>query len=42
MIEKLVENGGKVSYFPIVGYWLDIGTAQNYSKAKNDINYIKF
>ncbi len=42
MIERLVENGGKVSYFPIVGYWLDIGTAQNYSKAKNDINYIKF
>ncbi len=41
MVEKLISKGKKVSYFPIVGYWLDIGTAQNYSKAKRDINYIK-
>lgn len=42
LIEKMIENNKKVSHFPIRGYWLDIGTAQNYSKAQDDIRYIKF
>lgn len=42
LIEKLIKQGKKVSHFPIRGYWLDIGTPQNYSKAQDDIRYIKF
>lgn len=42
LIEKMIKNNKKVSHFPIRGYWLDIGTTQNYSKAQDDIRYIKF
>ncbi len=42
LMEKLLEQKKKVSHFPIRGYWLDIGNAQNYAKAQDDIKYIKF
>jgi len=42
LMEKLIEDNKKVSHFPIRGYWLDIGNAQNYAKAQDDIRYIKF
>lgn len=42
LMEKLIEESYKVSHFPIRGYWLDIGNAQNYAKAQDDIKYIKF
>ena len=42
LMEKLIEKGKKVSHFPIRGYWLDIGNAQNYAKAQDDIRFIKF
>ena len=42
LMENLIEKGKKVSHFPIRGYWLDIGNAQNYAKAQDDIRYIKF
>ena len=42
LMEKLIEENKKVSHFPIRGYWLDIGNAQNYAKAQDDIRYIKF
>ncbi len=42
LMEKLIENHKKVSHFPIRGYWLDIGNAQNYAKAQDDIRFIKF
>lgn len=42
LMEKLIEEGKQVSHFPIRGYWLDIGNAQNYAKAQDDIRYIKF
>lgn len=42
LMEKLIEEGKKVSHFPIRGYWLDIGNAQNYAKAQDDIRFIKF
>ena len=42
LMEKLIKEGQKVSHFPIRGYWLDIGNAQNYAKAQDDIRYIKF
>lgn len=42
LIDDLIKKGKKVSHFPIRGYWLDIGTVQNYSKAQDDIRYIRF
>jgi len=42
LMEKLIEKKKKLSHFPIRGYWLDIGNAQNYAKAQDDIRYIKF
>lgn len=42
LIDGLIKKGKKVSHFPIRGYWLDIGTVQNYSKAQDDIRYIRF
>ena len=42
LMEKLIEKKKKVSHFPIRGYWLDIGNAQNYAKAQDDVRFIKF
>ena len=42
LMEKLIDENKKISHFPIRGYWLDIGNAQNYAKAQDDIRYIKF
>lgn len=42
LMEKLIDENKKVTHFPIRGYWLDIGNAQNYAKAQDDIRYIKF
>lgn len=42
LIDDMIKNNKKVSHFSIRGYWLDIGTVQNYSKAQDDIRYIKF
>lgn len=42
LMEILIRNKKKVSHFPIRGYWLDIGNAENYAKAQDDIRYIKF
>lgn len=42
LMEKLIKENHRVSHFPIRGYWLDIGNAQNYAKAQDDIKYIKF
>ncbi len=41
LMEKLITENEKISHFPIRGYWLDIGNAQNYAKAQEDIKFIK-
>ncbi len=41
LIEAVVANGGKVTSFPILGYWLDIGKKNDFEKAKEDIKHIK-
>lgn len=38
----LIKKGKRVTHFPIRGYWLDIGTPENYRKAQDDIRYIQF
>ncbi len=41
LIEHIIKIGQKVSYFPILGYWLDIGNMNDFHKAQEDIKYIK-
>ncbi len=41
LMEKLISEGKKVSYYPILGYWLDIGQAEDYEKAQEDIRHLK-
>ena len=42
LMEKLIENNGKVFSYPLMNYWLDIGTPEDFEKAKVDIFSIKF
>ena len=37
-----IKDGKKVVAFPMVGYWLDIGKHEDYTKAAFDIKNIKF
>ena len=41
LIEMVANSGGKVTTFPIVGYWIDIGKHEDYAKAKEFIKYLK-
>jgi NDP-sugar pyrophosphorylase family protein len=42
LIQKLLDKKEKVSYYSILGYWLDIGKPEDFAKAQEDIKYIKF
>ena len=42
LMEKLIKEGKKVVSYPLVGYWLDIGSHDEYQKAQKDIQQIKF
>ena len=42
LMNSLINDGKKVTHFPIRGYWLDIGNLENYKKAQDDIRYVKF
>ena len=42
LMEQLIHRGLKVTSYPLVGYWLDIGNPQDYQKAQRDIKNIKF
>lgn len=41
LMEQLLQQGGKLTYFPITGYWMDIGTHEEYRKAQNIIRFIR-
>jgi len=41
-IQAVIDGGGKVGYYPILGYWLDIGKHEDFTKAQEDIKHIKF
>jgi dTDP-glucose pyrophosphorylase len=41
LIEKLIAENKKVTYYPILGYWLDIGKMDDFHKAQQDIKHIK-
>lgn len=40
-MDDLLQNGGKIAYFPITGYWLDIGKPEDYVQAQRDIKLIE-
>lgn len=42
MIDKLISEKQKVTYYSILGYWLDIGKMDDYRKAQEDIKHIRF
>jgi len=42
LLNYLIKNDHKVTSYPLRGYWLDIGKHDDYKKAQEDINYIKF
>jgi dTDP-glucose pyrophosphorylase len=42
LMEKLIQEQKKVISYPLVGYWLDIGKHEDFTKAQNDIKQIKF
>jgi len=39
-MEGLLADGKKISYFPILGYWLDIGKHEDFEKAQKDIKLL--
>jgi dTDP-glucose pyrophosphorylase len=42
LMEQVINSGGKVAAYPLIGYWLDIGRHDDYLKAQEDINHIEF
>lgn len=41
LVEKLVAQGKKVIRYPLNGTWIDIGTPQEYQKAKDFVKHLK-
>lgn len=41
LVEKLIVQGKKVIRYPLNGTWIDIGTPQEYAKAKDLVNHMK-
>ena len=42
LITNEINRKKKVISYPFSGYWLDIGTPEDYQRAQSDINHIKF
>jgi len=40
LMEKVLQESGKLFHYPILGYWLDIGRLNDYYKAQEDIKHI--
>ncbi|MCW3102487.1 MAG: Nucleotidyl transferase [Bacteroidetes bacterium] len=41
LMEKLLALKKRLAYYPILGYWLDIGKPDDFKKAQEDIKHIK-
>jgi NDP-sugar pyrophosphorylase family protein len=41
LMDTLIAKGNKVGYYPILGYWLDIGKMDDFFKAQEDIKHIR-
>jgi len=40
LMEEVIKSGGKLTYYPLFCYWLDIGKPEDYLKAMDDIRHI--
>ncbi len=40
LMEGLIAEGRKVSHYPLLGYWLDVGKHEDYRKAQEDIRHL--
>jgi dTDP-glucose pyrophosphorylase len=41
LITDMIDDKLKVTYYPILDYWLDIGKNEDFAKASNDIKHIR-
>lgn len=41
-MEAIIANNKKITSYPILGYWLDIGRADDFYKAQEDVKHINF
>lgn len=42
LIDALINNKQKILHYPILSYWLDIGSPQDFKNAQEDIKHLKF
>ncbi len=42
LVEGLIDDNKYVRQFPLIGYWLDIGSHDDFQKAQIDVEHIKF
>jgi len=42
LIDMLIAEGKRVTHYPLLEYWLDIGNMSDFNKGQNDIKHIKF
>lgn len=42
LMEELIKQGKKVSHYPLLSYWLDIGRHEDFAKAQADVKHIKW
>ena len=41
LLEMMIEAEHNVMYYDIIGYWLDIGSPEDFEKAQTDIAHLK-
>ena len=39
-MDLIIKSGKKIVHYPILGYWLDIGSHSDFEKAQVDVNKI--
>lgn len=42
LMQKLIEKGGSLKYYPLLSYWLDIGSHDDYRKAQSEFKHLAF
>lgn len=42
LLEYVIKSSGKISHYPIEGYWIDIGNPKDFLKAQQDISSLSF
>ncbi len=42
LMDRLLQDGRKLAYYPMVAYWLDVGKPDDYKKAQEDILHLDF